>query len=77
MHSTDQNILARGLKRITGLWTELDYAQRRLLEIRTGVPFGAREHGLVAEREIEQLEAMFARDGRASAARGGGRYARM
>ena len=35
--------LARIIGRIREIWAELDYAQRRLLEIRTGLPLGARE----------------------------------
>lgn len=33
----------RGLNRAKRTWAELDYAQRRSLEIQTGLPFGARE----------------------------------
>jgi hypothetical protein len=35
--------MARFIARIKDIWSELDYAQRRLLEIRTGLPLGARD----------------------------------
>jgi hypothetical protein len=35
--------ISRFVRRIREVWAELDYAQRRLLEIRTGLPLGARE----------------------------------
>ena len=31
----------RGLDRAKRIWAELDYAQRRSMELRTGVPMGA------------------------------------
>ena len=33
--------LRRMIGRVRSLWAEMDYAQRRLLEIRTGVPMGS------------------------------------
>jgi hypothetical protein len=35
---------ARAARRVKRVWAELDYAQRRLLEIRTGVPFTSGEN---------------------------------
>jgi hypothetical protein len=35
--------ITRFAARARKIWSELDYAQRRLLEIRTGLSFGARE----------------------------------
>jgi hypothetical protein len=35
---------ARTARRVKRVWAELDYAQRRLLEIRTGVPFTSGEN---------------------------------
>ena len=32
-----------GVNRAKRIWAELDYAQRRSLELQTGVPMGARE----------------------------------
>ena len=37
----DGSPLRRMIGRARSLWAEMDYAQRRLLEIRTGVPMGA------------------------------------
>lgn len=44
-------------RRIREIWAELDYAQRRLLEIRTGVPLTARS---IRAAEIAELETAFA-----------------
>ena len=35
--------ISRLTRRAREIWAELDYAQRRLLEIRTGLSLGARE----------------------------------
>ncbi len=35
--------ISRFIRRIREVWAELDYAQRRLLELRTGLSLGARE----------------------------------
>jgi len=37
MSNTSQSRSSRILARVVGIWSELDYAQRRLIEIRTGV----------------------------------------
>ena len=34
---------SRTSRRVRELWAELDHANRRVLEIRTGIPFGTRE----------------------------------
>jgi hypothetical protein len=34
----------RRINRAKRIWAELDYAQRRSLELQTGVPMGAREN---------------------------------
>ena len=44
--------------RVRRVWAELDYAQRRLFEIRTGVPVLARS------RQIDELEALYAESAR-------------
>ena len=44
-------------RRIREIWAELDDAQRRLLEIRTGVPLTARS---IRAAEIADLEIAFA-----------------
>jgi hypothetical protein len=38
MNTTPDSRTARLIRRAAQIWEELDYAQRRLLEIRTGVP---------------------------------------
>ena len=35
--------ISRFVRRAREIWAEMDYAQRRLLEIRTGLDLGARE----------------------------------
>jgi hypothetical protein len=41
--STMRLRISRFIRRVREIWAELDYAQRRLLEIRTGLALGARE----------------------------------
>lgn len=48
------------ITRLKELWAELDYAQRRLLEVRTGVPMLPPERPRSAA-SIEDLEALYAR----------------
>jgi hypothetical protein len=38
MSTTSQFRASRIIRRVTQIWDELDHAQRRLLEIQTGVP---------------------------------------
>jgi hypothetical protein len=45
----------RGIDRAKRIWTELDYAQRRSLEIQTGIPLGAREIHPRAGRRFDEL----------------------
>jgi hypothetical protein len=46
-------------RRVKRLWAELDYAQRRAFEIRTGVPVGSdRRRGI--SRRIDELERLYA-----------------
>ena len=40
MTTTAISTTQRMVSRVKGVWQELDYAQRRLLEIRTGLPLG-------------------------------------
>jgi hypothetical protein len=49
----------RAIRRIRQVWSELGYAQRRLFEIRTGVPvrFGQRPK---ISRSVEELERLWA-----------------
>ncbi len=48
--------LIRRVRRVLG---ELDYAQRRSLELRTGVPFTVRGEDAVTRAKINELERLF------------------
>lgn len=48
-----------GVKRI---WGELNYADRRMLELRTGIPFTAATERAEALRLIDKLEALYTSD---------------
>jgi hypothetical protein len=54
--------LARLIERLRYAWAETDYAQRRLLELRTGIPMsGGRPPATRAESEpAAELEELFA-----------------
>lgn len=43
-------------RRIREIWSELGYAQRRMFEIRTGVPVTARS---IRDAQVAELEAAF------------------
>ena len=56
----------RGATRISGtiarmkaIWSELDYAQQRLLEIQTGVPFITPEERSRSILRVRQLEYLY------------------
>jgi hypothetical protein len=49
----------RGISRVREIMSEIDYAQRRLLEIRTGIPMTQRSH----RHEIAALESVWSRNG--------------
>lgn len=48
--------------RVRDTWAELDYAQRRATELRTGVPLVDRPVRRVA-RSVEDLESLYSRGG--------------
>ena len=50
------------IRRIRHTWNELDYAQRRLLEIRTGIPMTPQGERAQARAESRELEVLFARE---------------
>jgi hypothetical protein len=52
--------LRRIFSRVTQTWTELDYAQRRLLEIRTGIPNLTPPKRPRISRRVSELEALYA-----------------
>ncbi|MGN6872270.1 MAG: hypothetical protein ACTHMY_28090 [Solirubrobacteraceae bacterium] len=45
----------RGIVRARRIWAELDYAQRRSLEIQTGIPLGARDVHPRIRRSFDEL----------------------
>jgi len=45
----------RGLDRARRIWAELDYAQRRSLELQTGVPMGASKARARIARDYDEL----------------------
>jgi hypothetical protein len=59
MTARTRSPLVRVLHRIRELWAELDYAQARLLEIRTGVP-GLTRRSRSAQAAIDELERLYA-----------------
>lgn len=52
--------LRRIFSRVTQTWAELDYAQRRLLEIRTGIPNLTPPKRPRISRRVSELEALYA-----------------
>jgi hypothetical protein len=54
--------LSRIFSRVTETWAELDYAQRRLLEIRTGIPDLTPPKRPRISRRVSELEALYALD---------------
>jgi hypothetical protein len=49
----------RAIRRLKRLWAELDYAQRRSFELRTGVPVGANARQRIS-RSVDELERLYA-----------------
>ena len=49
----------RSITRIRKVWRELDYAQRRSLELRTGLSFDKPSSDPAQREEIDQLEALY------------------
>ncbi|MBV8989396.1 MAG: hypothetical protein JO372_12630 [Solirubrobacterales bacterium] len=60
MTSTTDSATTRAIRWCKEFWAEFDYAQRRALEIRLGVPLGARGESLRERALIEELEALYA-----------------
>jgi hypothetical protein len=54
----------RTIGRIKQIWAELDYAQRRLLEIRTGIPSLAQPERASPRGSAEELDALWIGSGR-------------
>jgi hypothetical protein len=55
--TTNKPLPIRAISRVKVALADMNYAQRRLLEIRTGIPF-AKGHG-ATKREDDELEALF------------------
>lgn len=68
MNTNHPSPIIRAARRVREVWAELDYAQRRLFEIRTGLDTGAR-HSRTRTLTIDELEAMYAADEAAMHAR--------
>jgi hypothetical protein len=49
----------RAIGRVKRLWNELDYAQRRVLEIKTGVPFSTPEERSRSILRVRQLDYLY------------------
>jgi hypothetical protein len=45
----------RGIDRARRIWSELDYAQRRSMELRTGVPMGTSKPRARVGRDFDEL----------------------
>ncbi len=59
MTTANSSRIVRMIARVKQIWSELDYAQRRLLEVTTGVTGLTRsEHSSLRQR-IDQLELQF------------------
>jgi hypothetical protein len=52
----------RAMVRIRRVWNELDYAQRRLLEIRTGLPLSGPVSQRRDDHQIAMLEELYRLD---------------
>jgi hypothetical protein len=50
----------RTIKRFRQVWSELEYAQQRLFEIRTGIPVVKPQARIQPGLSVEQLEALYA-----------------
>jgi hypothetical protein len=59
MRTTTGSRATRTIGRVKELWAEFDYAQRRLLEVRMGVPMLPSERPKMAA-SIDELEALYA-----------------
>jgi hypothetical protein len=58
----ERSRLSRAIGDVKRIWRELDYAERRMFELRTGIPFTAATKRAEANRVIDELEAVYASD---------------
>ena len=54
-----RSLIGRAIRQARETWTEVDYAQGRLLEIQTGRRFVSPARPYIA-RSVDQLESLFA-----------------
>lgn len=59
MNATSTRNVPRAISRLREMWRELAYAQRRSLELRTGLSFDKPVSDRIRRAEIEQLEALY------------------
>ncbi len=51
--------IKRAMKRLKAVWSELKYADRRLFEIRTGIPVEKHRDRPRIARRVDELEALY------------------
>lgn len=59
MSSTTAHSTRTFISRVRRAWGEMDYAQRRSFEVRTGVPLTVRGEDAVMRAKINELERLF------------------
>jgi hypothetical protein len=60
MQTATKSRARRTIDRARQIWSELDYAQRRLFEIRTGIRGTGPEIRAGVRRQIDELERLYA-----------------
>jgi hypothetical protein len=60
MSTTKTSHVRRAIARVKKVWAELDYANRRALEIRTGIPFRTPEERSRSLARVRALEYLYA-----------------
>jgi hypothetical protein len=59
MSTTGRRRPIGAITRVKEIWQELDYAQRRSLELRTGISFDKPVSAGTSRAEIEELDALY------------------
>ena len=62
MATATKNGVLHTIERVKRAWADMDYAQRRLMEIRTGVPVGAAGKTADQQGSVEELEERYKLD---------------
>ena len=57
--TTETSRIKRVARRAKRIWSEMDYAQRRMFELRTGVPARADRRPRIS-RSVDELERLYA-----------------